>query len=75
MGLAANPTLRLILIRDGSLLDKHNLQMVGEMADAADAQVWLERVGEGEECSVVIEDGGVRGAAEEVQEVSGYDDI
>jgi hypothetical protein len=59
MGLALNPTLRVLLIRDGSLLDAENLGMVAEMAAEADAQVWIERVGEGDECAVVIEDGHV----------------
>ena len=28
--------------------------------EAADAQVWMERVGHGKECSVIIEDGMVK---------------
>ena len=63
MGLAMNPKLRVLLIRDGSLLDDDSLALVAQMAAAADAQVWMERVGNGAECSVVIEDGHVRGAA------------
>lgn len=60
MGLAANPELRVLLIRDGSLLDTDNLRLVAEMASAADAQVWVERVSEdGEGVSVMIEDGEV----------------
>jgi len=38
------------------------MRLVAEMAEAAGGQVWLERVGEGDECSIVIEDGMVRGA-------------
>jgi len=60
MGLAANPDLKVILIRDGSLLDDKSLEMVAKMADEAEAQVWMERVGEGKEVSVVIEDGEIR---------------
>ncbi len=59
MGLAMNPSLKVLLIRDGSLLDDASLAAVGAMAAAADAQVWVERVGEGDECTVVIEDGTV----------------
>ncbi len=59
MGLAANPMLRVLLIKDGSLLDDDNLRLVAEMAAEADAQVWIERVGAGQEVSVVIEDGAV----------------
>lgn len=60
IGLALNPTLRVLLIRDGSLLDDNNLAVVARMADAANAQVWVERVGGGDECAVVIEDGRVK---------------
>lgn len=65
MGLAMNPRLRVLLIRDGSLLDEDSLALVASMAQEADAQVWMERVSEGDECSVVIEDGAVRAAEAE----------
>jgi len=57
IGLALNPTLRLILIRAGSMLDADGLKIIAEMAEAADAQVWMERVGDGDEVTVLIEDG------------------
>lgn len=57
MGLALNPKLRVILVKDGSLLDDKSLSLVYEMAKAAKAHVWIERVGEGEECHVIMEDG------------------
>jgi hypothetical protein len=60
MGIAMNPELKVLLIRDGSLLDEDNLKMLADMAEAADAQVWIERVGEGKEVSVIIEDGAVK---------------
>jgi len=59
MGLALNPTLRVLLIRDGSLLDADSLRMVAEMAADHDGQVWLETVSVGEQCSVIIHDGHV----------------
>jgi DNA repair exonuclease SbcCD ATPase subunit len=59
IGLAMNPKLRVLLIREGSLLDEKNLEMVAKMADDADAQIWLERVSKGKECQVIIEDGSV----------------
>jgi DNA repair exonuclease SbcCD ATPase subunit len=62
MGLALNPKLKVLLIRDGSLLDADSLRMVAEMAAAADGQCWVERVSEGDEVSVIIEDGTVKGA-------------
>jgi DNA repair exonuclease SbcCD ATPase subunit len=57
MGLALNPELRVLLIKDGSFLDDDNLALVAKMAAQAEAQVWIERVGTGDECTVVIEDG------------------
>lgn len=62
IGLAMNPKLRILLIRDGSLLDRDNLALIATMAKEAQAQLWIERVGEGEECSVIIEDGQVKGS-------------
>lgn len=59
IGIALNPELKVLLLRDGSRLDEENLKMVAQMAQAADAQVWIERVSKGEECSVIIEDGEV----------------
>ena len=59
IGLAANPKLKVLLIRDGSLLDAESLALVAKMAADADAQVWIERVSTGGEVTVVIEDGEV----------------
>ncbi len=60
IGLVVNPKLRILLIREGSLLDKKNLAMIAKMADKANAQIWLERVSKGSECSVIIEDGEIK---------------
>lgn len=65
IGLALNPKLRVLLIRDGSLLDEANMALLLEMAQQADAQVWIERVGTQGEVSVVIEDGMVSAAKPE----------
>jgi hypothetical protein len=56
---ATHPTLRVMLVRDGSLLDENSLKLLGELAKEHDLQVWVERVGKGAECSVIIEDGSV----------------
>lgn len=58
MGLALNPTLKVVLIRDASLLDEKSLELVAAMAEEHDAQVWLEVVGKGGS-GIVIEDGEV----------------
>jgi hypothetical protein len=61
MGLALNPQLRVVLIRDGSLLDAASLALIAEEAAKQDAQVWMEKVSEdGAGCQVVIEDGQVK---------------
>ena len=62
VGLALNPKLAVLLIRDGSLLDEDSLRALAEMAEKANAQVWIERVGDGDETAVIIEDGEVRDA-------------
>ena len=60
MGIAMNPELKILLIRDGSLLDEDNLKAISEMAFDSGHQIWLERVGEGDECSVIIHDGSMK---------------
>jgi hypothetical protein len=57
LGLAMNPTLKVLLVRDASLLDHKSLALVTQMAEAAGAQVWLERVGDGDKTAVIIADG------------------
>ena len=63
MGLAMNPSLRVMLVRDGSLLDHTSLGVIASMAEQSDAQVWIERVTDGEAVGVVIEDGEVKAGA------------
>lgn len=55
--MAANPDLRVIQIREGSLLDRESLDVIAELAGANDYQVWLECVDETGNLGVVIEDG------------------
>jgi len=59
MAMAMSPGLRVILIRDGSLLDSTNMALIEEMAAERDYQVWLEVVREDGAVGVVIEDGQV----------------
>lgn len=68
MGLASNPELKIMLIRDGSLLDTDGMRLVGQMAEAADAQVWVERVEGDQPGAILIEDGAVAGAASAEEE-------
>lgn len=62
MAMALNPTLRVIRILDGSLLDKESLAEVRRMATEGGVQVWLESVGDAETAdpsAIIIEDGQV----------------
>ena len=59
IGLALNPEMKVLLIRDGSLLDDDSMAALTQIATDADAQIWIERVGAGKEVGVVIEDGEV----------------
>ncbi len=60
IGAAQNPDLGVMLIRDGSLLDEKNLKLLDELAEKYDLQPWVERVGDGPECQVVLEAGQVK---------------
>lgn len=61
IAMAANPSLRVLRIKDGSLLDDDSMKMLAEMADAEDFQLWVERVGTGG-VGIIIEDGAVKDA-------------
>lgn len=63
LAMAANPKLRVMTIKDGSLLDANGLALVRELAKAGDYQVWLEGVGDGG-VGIIMEGGKVRGAAD-----------
>ena len=63
IAMAANPKLRVIRVRDGSLLDGDAMRVLGEMAEAGDYQVWIETVGDEGKVGIVLEDGMVRGAS------------
>lgn len=60
MGFAANPELKVLFIRDGSLLDTNSMRAVAEMAKESGGQLWVERVGDSDPCAIIIEDGHLR---------------
>jgi hypothetical protein len=64
VGLKANPELRLMLIRDGSLLDAEGMRVLEEMVEKADAQVLIERVSDDDGPGIRIVDGRTLGPAE-----------
>lgn len=60
IGLALNPTLKVLLIRNGNALDADSLKQIAAQAAEADAQIWLEWVTESKDgVSVMIADGEV----------------
>jgi len=60
IGLALNPKVRVIIVRDASLLDDESMELVKELAVKHDAQIWLEVVNSKDPSAVVIEDGEVK---------------
>jgi DNA repair exonuclease SbcCD ATPase subunit len=60
IAMALNPKLRVIRIRDGSLLDPDAMKLLAEMAEKNDMQVWIERVDASGKVGFVLEDGHVR---------------
>lgn len=60
MAMAMNPKLRIIRVRDGSLLDEDSMKLVADLAKQNDYQVWIERVDGSGRVGVVIEDGRVK---------------
>jgi hypothetical protein len=64
MAMNLNPTLKVIRIMDGSLLDPDSLALIATAAADADYQIWIERVGDSDSGSaVVIEDGEIASPA------------
>jgi hypothetical protein len=64
MAMNLNPTLKVVRIMDGSLLDPDTLALIAAAATDADYQIWIERVGDNDGGSaVVIEDGEIVASA------------
>lgn len=57
MGMALNPDIRVIIVRDGSLLDSDNMALISQMAHEKDYQIFIERVGNSDASAIIIEDG------------------
>jgi hypothetical protein len=63
VGMAMNPGLRVILIRQGSLLDDASVEIVRSWAEENDFQVWMERVDTSGKIGIVMEAGRARVAS------------
>lgn len=59
MGMALNPRLRVLMIKDGSLLDEDSMAAIHEQVAEHDFQLWLEVVNPDDPSAVLIEDGQV----------------
>ena len=62
IAMSLNPKLRVIRVRDGSLLDEDSMKLLAEMAKDNDYQVWVERVDGSGKVGFILEDGTVRKA-------------
>lgn len=59
IAMASNPKLRVLRVRDGSLLDSDSMQLLAAMATERDYQVWIETVQSGSPTAVHLVDGEV----------------
>lgn len=57
IAMVSNSDLRVVRVRDGSLLDDDAMRVLADMAEKNDCQVWIERVGGVGPSGFVIEDG------------------
>jgi hypothetical protein len=63
IAMASNPNLRVLCVRDGSLLDDDSTHILSELVADNGYQLWLERVGDADAATgILIEDGAVVGA-------------
>jgi recombinational DNA repair ATPase RecF len=71
IAVAANPTLKNILIREGSLLDNNHLKIISDMAEKENIGLWIECVGDDPgKATIVIENGRIKGSAEVEEDFS-----
>lgn len=68
LAMAANPKLRVLRIKDGSLLDDASLAILSTMAEGEDFQIWIEMVDTSRKVGFVMSDGHVVEPAPEATE-------
>lgn len=61
---AMSPKLRIIRVREGSLLDRESMALLAGFAELHDMQIWVETVASDRPSAIVIEDGHVLERAE-----------
>ena len=60
ISMALNPELRVLRIKDGSLLDSKNLKLIEDMTKENDFQIWIEKVDESGKIGIYIEEGEIK---------------
>ena len=60
IAMRSDQALKVIRVRDGSLLDEHSMKVLEQMAKDSDYQVWIERVDTSGKVGIVIEEGKVK---------------
>lgn len=64
IAMASNPQLRVLRVKDGSLLDANSMAIMAEMAAAEDFQLWVEVVGAPDGVGIIMENGLIMPAAD-----------
>jgi hypothetical protein len=59
ISMALNPTLKVLRIKDGSLLDTNNRTIISKQVKDKGYQLWLETVGNNDKVGILIEDGNI----------------
>ncbi len=59
IAMAMNPRLKVLFVRDGSLLDKEGIDQIKSLAKEKDYQLWMEIVSDNKGVGIYIEDGEV----------------
>jgi hypothetical protein len=74
IGMADNPELRVMRIKDGSLLDSSSMKIVSDMCVHHDFQLFVEVVDESGDVGVYLEEGEVKAVNDEPEPQHGGDD-
>jgi hypothetical protein len=67
IAMAANPKLRVIRIMHGEALDDAGLQLLAQMAEEHDYQIWMARVDTSGKVGIIMEDGMVKEQVDDVR--------
>lgn len=67
IAMAANPQLRVLRIKDGSLLDEDSMKLLGDIVAENEFQLWVEVVRTDESVGVIMEAGEVKAAPVEAK--------